>query len=155
MGLKWFGSQGCAVFGTRTTQEVFHMTGTLFRQRLSLNMYRTTPQSWTPQSLSRLELMPSRPPTFSISIFMTFSPLHFFVPRIKDPFLLIQHGFQSGGHPWLVVGEAPYLPCRYGVLHAEVYVVPDAVGHTVCPPHVYCTALPSDIKQCKIENIIF
>lgn len=74
-------------------------------------------------------------------------------PKLKTLFFSFSTVFSSGVTHGLLLEKHQYLPGRYGVLHAEVYVVPDAVGQTVCPPHVYCTALPSDIKQCKIENI--
>lgn len=51
--------------------QVFHRTGTFSGLRLRLKMCRTTPQSWTAQSLNSLELMPSGPVDFLIFIFMS------------------------------------------------------------------------------------
>ena len=46
-GLKWLGSLGCDVFGTGTTQEVFHSAGTRSRLRLRLKKdHNKTPHTF-------------------------------------------------------------------------------------------------------------
>ena len=57
-------SLGCNHLGTGTKQEVFHGVGILSRLRIRLKMCRTTPHSWSAQSLSSLKLIPSGPAVF-------------------------------------------------------------------------------------------
>ena len=68
-GLKWFGSLGWKLFGTRTTY-VFHMSETLSSLRLRLNRYVITSHSWSANSLSSLELKLSGLVAFLIFIFL-------------------------------------------------------------------------------------
>ena len=64
IGLNWFNSLGCPVFGPGTTKEVFHGIGTLSRLRLRSEL------GWR-GSFNSLELLPSRPDAFLAFIFIS------------------------------------------------------------------------------------
>jgi len=104
-GLYWFSSLACIVFGTGTTREVFHRSGTFCRLRLRLKMYVTISQSWSAQSLSSLGLLLSGP-----AVFLFFSCLRSLLTwsTARKP----ESGTRTSGEDLSVTERSKELKCR-------------------------------------------
>ncbi len=91
-----------------------------------------------PSSCGSFFLAPSAQPQFLL------------VTRPKGPLLLFQEGLYVRVDPGFVVGETPYSPGGYSVLHTEVYVV----GDVVCEPlSVLLIRITQYIPLCSLKTV--